>query len=180
MNLQNVKRLVKAAQSGDNEAFIELIQGYEKVLYNTACRWIHNEEDIADIMQETILKAYEKIGTLREPKYFNTWICKILINECNQYFRKEHKVLDLSTLPTTHEMDTSKLELEELLKELPAKYKMPLVLFYQFGYSLQELSEMLQEPLGTIKSRIHRAKQILKDANENSNKEKGGIRNEYF
>jgi len=180
MTLQNVKGLVEAAQGGDNEAFIELIQRYEKVLYNTARRWIHNEEDIADIMQETILKAYEKIGSLREAQYFNTWICKILINECNQYFRKEHKVLDFEALPTTHEMDTSKLELEELLKDLPAKYKVPLVLFYQSGYSLQELSEMLQVPLGTVKSRIHRAKQMLKDANEYSDKEKGGIRNGCF
>lgn len=178
--MQNVKQLCKAAQKGDNEAFITLIQRYEKVLYNTACRWIHNEEDIADIMQETILKAYEKIGTLRESKYFNTWICKILINECNQYFRKQHKVLDLSSLPTSLEMDTSKLELDDLLKALPPKYKVPLVLFYQFGYSLKELSGILEEPLGTIKSRIHRAKQIVRDNSEHSTTKKGGIKNEYF
>lgn len=89
--MRNTKQLVKAAQAGDKEAFIVLVQGYEKVLYNTARRWIRNEEDIADILQETILNAYEKLGTLREPKYFNTWLYKILINECNQYFRKQHQ-----------------------------------------------------------------------------------------
>lgn len=178
--MQSTKQLVKAAKKGDNEAFIKLIQGYETILYNMAGRWIHNEEDIADILQETILKAYEKIGTLREPKYFNTWICKILINECNQYFRRENKILDFTELPTSHEMNTNKLELEELLRDLPEKYKVPLVLFYQFGYSLNELSEMLKEPIGTIKSRIHRAKQMLRATSEKENEVKGRASNEYI
>lgn len=172
--MRTIKQQARAAKAGDNEAFLELVQGYEKVMYNTVRRWIKNEEDIADILQDTILKAYENLHTLRQPENFNTWIYRILINQCNQYFRNEHQELDLSGFPVSHEMNTTKLELEELLCRLSPKYKVPLVLFCQVGYSLKELSEMLGEPIGTIKSRIHRAKQMLKDNENHINRVKGG------
>ena len=75
--------LVNQAIQGDREAFIRLIRDIENSLYNTAKSMLRKEEDVADAIQETILNAYKSVHTLREPRYFKTWLFRILINECN-------------------------------------------------------------------------------------------------
>lgn len=71
---------VKRAINGDEKAFIELIEKQREKLYRVAYAYVKNEEDALDIVQETVYKAYISIDTLRKPKYFNTWLTKILIN----------------------------------------------------------------------------------------------------
>ena len=85
--------LVKKAKKGDEEVFIQLIGQYEMTLYRTAKRMGLQDEDIADLIQDTILTAYEKMNTLKEARYFNTWICRILLKNCYRFMKKQQNFL---------------------------------------------------------------------------------------
>lgn len=157
--------LVKKAQKGDGEAFIQLIKQYEWILYRTAKIFGLKDEDIADLLQETILTAFEKIGTLKEGKYFNTWICRILLNNCYRFMKQHKQVvsIDSETLNTLAHHDRLPIEFDDALNSLEENYRIALTLYYVNGLTTKEISELLHEPEGTIKSRISRAKQYLKN-----------------
>lgn len=157
--------LVKKAKKGDGEAFIQLIHQYEMTLYRTAKRLGLKDEDIADLLQDTILTAFEKIDSLKEAKYFHTWLCRILLNNCYRFMKQGQRTVSLN-VTTLHELrhqDQISLELDEALESLDEGYRIALTLYYVNGLTTKEISEFLQESEGTIKSRISRAKQYLKN-----------------
>ncbi|QPC47871.1 RNA polymerase sigma factor [Mangrovibacillus cuniculi] len=157
--------LVRRAQSGDGEAFIDLIRQYELTLYRTAKRLNISDDDIADLLQETIVTAFEKISSLKEPQFFNTWICRILLNNCYRFMKKNKQVvaLDVETLNSLGYQDTLSMELDDALSSLDSMYRIVLTLYYVNELTTKEISELLQESEGTIKSRISRAKKKLKN-----------------
>lgn len=161
----SLKTLVKKAKKGDGEAFISLVKQYEDVLYRTASRLLNNDEDVADAMQDAILIAYEKLHTLKNDEYFNTWICKILINRCNSLLTKNKNVLGINEhlLSEKGNDEFQKIELEDALNSLNEAYKLALILYYIVGLNVKEISEFLKEPEGTVKSRLSRAKSILRN-----------------
>jgi RNA polymerase sigma factor (sigma-70 family) len=161
----SLKALVKKAKKGDGEAFVSLVKQYEDVLYRTASRLLNNDEDVADAMQDTIISAYEKLHTLKNDEYFNTWICKILINKCNSLLNKSKNVsvIDENLLIQKRDDEFQKIELEDALNSLNEVYKLALILYYIVGLNVKEISEFLKEPEGTIKSRLSRAKSILRN-----------------
>lgn len=161
----SLKTLVKKAKKGDGEAFVSLVKQYEDVLYRTASRMLNNDEDVADAMQEAIISAYEKLHTLKNNEYFNTWICKILINKCNSLLSKNKNILMLNNdvIPDKRNDEFQKIELEEALNSLNEVYRLALILYYIVGLNIREMSEFLKEPEGTIKSRLSRAKVILRN-----------------
>ncbi|PPA71112.1 RNA polymerase sigma factor [Jeotgalibacillus proteolyticus] len=163
--MANVNALVKKAKKGDNEAFIELIKQYEQVLYKVAKNLLRNDEDVADAMQDAILSAFEKLDSLRNPAYFNTWICKILINKCNSILNKNKNTfeeLDAEKVQGHTAALNVKMEFQDELNALNPDYKTAIVLYYIVGMNTKEIAECLKEPEGTIKSRLSRAKSILK------------------
>lgn len=161
----SLKTLVKKAKKGDGEAFVSLVKQYEDVLYRTASRLLNNDEDVADAMQDAIILAYEKLHTLKNDEYFNTWICKILINKCNSLLNKNKNVLGINEhlLSEKGNDEFQKIELEDALNSLNEAYKLALILYYIVGLNVKEISEFLKEPEGTIKSRLSRAKSILRN-----------------
>ena len=161
----SLKALVKKAKKGDGEAFVSLVKQYEDVLYRTASRLLNNDEDVADAMQDTIISAYEKLHTLKNDEYFNTWICKILINKCNSLLNKNKNisVIDENLHLQNGDDEFQKIELEDALNSLNEVYKLALILYYIVGLNVKEISEFLKEPEGTIKSRLSRAKSILRN-----------------
>lgn len=90
---------VRLAQQGDCEAFIRLVTGMERTLYRLARSVLRRDEDCADVIQEAIYKAYRAIHTLREPAYFQTWLCRILLNECHQLASKQKRFIYMEDLP---------------------------------------------------------------------------------
>ncbi|WP_338780245.1 sigma-70 family RNA polymerase sigma factor [Metabacillus sp. FJAT-52054] len=160
----SLKDLVKKAKKGDGEAFVSLVKQYEDVLYRTASRLLRNDEDVADAVQDAIISAYEKLHTLKKNEYFNTWICKILINKCNSMLSKNKNlsVIHEHLLPEKRNDEYHKLELEDALNSLNEVYRLALILYYIVGLNVKEISEFLKEPEGTIKSRLSRAKTILR------------------
>ena len=86
---------VKRAQKGDEEAFIELIERHKKLMYVVAKSLINNDEDIADMIQDTILKAFENIKKLKDTASFKNWLIRILVNRCNDFLKSRHNVVEL-------------------------------------------------------------------------------------
>lgn len=155
---------MKKAKKGDGEAFVSLVKQYEDVLYNTARRMLNNDEDAADAMQDAIIQAYEKLHTLRKNAYFNTWIYKILINQCNRILNKNKNLVefDIHTHSAQRENPVGNMELEEALNNLNPDYKIAFTLYYIHGMNTREIGEFLNEPEGTIKSRLSRGKSLLR------------------
>ncbi|KAA0965756.1 sigma-70 family RNA polymerase sigma factor [Sporosarcina sp. ANT_H38] len=163
--MESVKVLLKKAKKGDGEAFVALVQQYEDVLYRMASRMLTNDEDVADAMQEEILSAYERLHTLKNDAYFNTWICKILINQCNSVLNKHNhfSTIDVDVLPEQLHDDFQKLELEDALNSLNKDYKIAFILYYIVGLNSKEIGAFLKEPEGNIKSRLSRGKTLLRN-----------------
>ncbi|MFZ8766019.1 RNA polymerase sigma factor [Enterococcus diestrammenae] len=153
--------LVKRAKKGDPDAFVTLFQAYEPVLHNTARKMLRNEQDIADVMQETALTAFQNIHQLKQDKMFNTWVYRILINNCTKYF---HSPTHYELFDNDSAVDSpteNRIIMKELLNKLDEKYKVPIVLFYYTGFSVKEISNILSLPEGTIKSNLSRGRALL-------------------
>ena len=90
-----MKSLVRQAQRGDDQAFVELIEENKQTMYKVAVGILRNDSDAADAIQESILTCYERMTELKKPQYFKTWLLRILINNCNQMLRERKKVIGI-------------------------------------------------------------------------------------
>ena len=115
--------LVKQAQRGDADAFVALIEKYKMDLYKVAKACLKNEEDVADVMQETTLSAWEHISELKKAAYFKTWLTRILINNCNNVLRERKRCTATEDFSMQGEEPQAKTETEkkEQLSSLPDK-----------------------------------------------------------
>ncbi len=111
--------LIKRAQKHDTDAFIQLIEEYKTALYKVAKTYLKNEEDVADVIQDTILSAYEHIGELKTVSYFKTWLTRILINHCTDVVRQQKRVVSMEQAEEqTGTFLESDYEFYELIREL--------------------------------------------------------------
>lgn len=155
----------------NKEEFAEKVLDLEGSMYRVAKTMLRNEEDCADAMQSAILKAYEKLDTLRNIDYFKTWLIRILINECYQLIRKNKKYVGMEEYlngqveGVQNQQADEKLEISAIMQEvmrLDEKYRVPFVLHEVEGYSLKEISRILRLTEANAKSRIFRARKILR------------------
>lgn len=156
-----MKHLAVKAQNGDQEAFITLMEQYKLDMYKVAKAYLYHEEDIADAMQETVLKCYEKLGTLKEPGYFKTWMIRILINNCNDLLRQGKNECLMDEFPEIADqaLEQSNVEFTELLNSMSEKYRIVLVLYYVEGFNTREIANLLEVNEHTVKTRLIRARQ---------------------
>ena len=161
--------LAKRAIKGDRKAFEDLINIYFDRLYKEAYLRCKNEEDAKEIVQETIYKAYKSIKKLKEAKYFKTWLSKILINVANDYMR-ENGMIDLAHeeidyIKEVHKDDQVeiKIDLYNAIDELEDKYKDVIILRYVDDLKIEEISEILERPVNTIKTHIRKAIKDMKN-----------------
>lgn len=163
-----MEELVKRAKNNDEEAFDELIALIEKELYLIAKTRLKNDDDIADALQETILKCFQNIYKLRDVKLFKTWTIKILINECNKIYRKKEKYkisLEDNEMEKYIKSDyqyEDNIEFDILIRKLDDEEKLILTLYYCSGYTTKEISKILHKSENTIKSKMLRSKKKLK------------------
>ncbi|WP_249930653.1 sigma-70 family RNA polymerase sigma factor, partial [Paenibacillus polymyxa] len=92
----NLETILHQARNGDRKAFVALMKHMESDMYGMARSILRSNEDCADAMQEAMLKAYKSLGELREPRYFKTWLLRILINECHLIIRKQKRVVPVA------------------------------------------------------------------------------------
>lgn len=156
--------LVKRAQKNDVEAFTGLIEKHKMTLYKTAKSYLRNEEDIADVMQDTVLSAYEHICDLKNAAYFKTWITRILINHCKNLLKKQNQYETVEWLADTEAAPEDDREFYELLKELPEDYRIIFVLYYGEGFRVKEIAEILELNENTVKSKLIRGRKKLEQA----------------
>lgn len=157
-------QLVKRALQSDTEAFLELMEQNSGAMYKVAWAILKNNEDVADAVQDTILTCYEKLHTLRQPEYFKSWMTRILINHCYQ-IQNRYKTWNLDVqMPEIPVYDNSLAELEfkDMLKELEEKYRIVLVLYYVEELKISEIAEILEMNENTVKTRLARAKEMVK------------------
>ena len=115
----------------------------------------------AMLLGGTALKAWEKRGTLKEPRYFRTWITRILINTCYDTQRKRRRMVSIEDVPEP-QVAAPDISLAMALQSLPEKLRLPLVLYYSEGLTYAEIAQTLRLPMATVRGRIHRAKGQLR------------------
>jgi len=180
LNLAEEDNLVQKAREGDTRAFAELVRAHQQFAYHVALRALNNTQDAEDIVQEAFVKVWESLTSFRHDSRFRTWLYRIVMNLCyNQLprLRKDINALDQDSIhlelsDTNLDMDpVLRLEgketltfIQQQIKYLPDQYRIMLLLRYQQGCSYAEISEILDVPLGTVKTGIFRARERLKDA----------------
>lgn len=172
--------LVIKAQKGDKEAFTMLIQKYKKEMYCIARTRLDNEVDIDDAIQETLYKAYTNIKKVKEPKYFKTWIIRILYNNCSDITRSgnakiipfEEKVLESIPDDTDTYLDISnRQDFFELIDNLTDDEKILITLKFSKEYENKDIAKILNIKEGSVRMRLLRIREKLKAKYE------GGIKN---
>ncbi|MDK0734071.1 sigma-70 family RNA polymerase sigma factor [Clostridium perfringens] len=157
--------MVSQAKKGDKDAFLSLIDENRLSIYRVARGILNNKEDIEDAIQNTIIKSYEKIGTLKKDEFFKSWIIRILINECNLILRRNKKTIFLDKLEDeeSYSDDYGNIELTSVVNSLSEDLRITTVLYYFEDMSTKEISEMLNIAEGTVRSRLARAREKLRD-----------------
>ena len=162
--------LVNDCKRGDRRAMAQLVSQYERPVYNAAYRILGNADDAADTTQTVFLKVFEHIGDY-DPKFrFFSWIYRISINESLNQVKKQRHQEPLAESqaspwrsPEEH-MESEKLSdrVQGALMELNGEYRTVVVLKHMSGCSYQQISDILQIPEKTVKSRLYTARQLMK------------------
>ena len=161
-----IENLVRKAKNGDNEAFNNLIVEYQEILYKIAKSRLNSEDDICDVVQNTLISAYKSLNTLKNNKYFKTWLIKILINKCNDFYIKNNQNMipfeDISNNEEAINKDfTSDYGIDYLIENLNKNEQTILTLYYLEGYSEKEISEIMNINYSTTRTNIRRAKEKI-------------------
>lgn len=148
----------------DKADFTCRVLNAENSLYRVAKTILINNADCEDAVQETILRAWERQSTLRQPEYFKTWLTRILINECNRLAKKRPDTMALEDCGELAAADGGPVDadLREGILRLPRKLRTAVVLYYIEGYSVQETAQLTRVPAGTVKSRLSKARSLLR------------------
>lgn len=175
------EQLVKKFKAGEVEAFEELVTRYERKVYNLAYRFTGNHADAGDLAQEVFIRVFRSIRGFREESSFSTWIYTIAVNVCRDELRKRKRRKNVfweemspSQAETAAGRDTSlpeeeleRRDLQQLmqhyLRQLPENHRLILLLREMEQLSYEEIASVLNCSIGTVKSRLSRARNALKD-----------------
>ncbi|HEX3351436.1 MAG TPA: sigma-70 family RNA polymerase sigma factor [Terriglobales bacterium] len=178
--------LIRRVQSGDAEAFYQLVRPYERAVFLSAVAIVKNDADAEEVAQEAILKAFKALGRFRQEAKFSTWLIQIAINEAKMRLRKDRRHLYESIDQGQHnddgdyipkdfadwrEIPSQALERRELrdalttaLKSLPEKYREILILRDVNHLSITETAQILSLSEANVKTRLSRARLQMRDA----------------
>jgi len=175
-------QLVARARTGDERAFRALLDKYERAVFSICLRMVRNRDEAADLSQDSFIKVFASLDRYNPAYAFSSWLFKITSNLCIDYLRKRR----IETLPMDQPIDGEKGEiqrqyaasdptpdesldraekmarLESAISALPEHYRIMLILRHQEDLSYEEIADHLSIPLGTVKARIHRAREMLK------------------
>jgi len=156
---------VARAKRGDDDAFTELVMPRKEKLYRIAYSYVGNREDALDVVSDTIYQAYTSLHKLRQNEYFYTWLTRVLINSAINYIKRRRPLE--SAAREAHFASAAGnreqlLDLYAAIARLPQEQKTVIVLKYQSDMTLEEVAEVMQTPLGTVKTYLHRALKELR------------------
>lgn len=174
-------RLIAECLAGRTAAFGELVRRYQDRLYNTVYRLVDNAEDAQDVVQDAFLSAYQGLGSFKGEAQFFTWLYRIAVNTAISLKRKQRAVLPLRTGPADesgaepldrsedsrpeHALERAEQErrIQQALGRLSPEHRAVLILKDMEGEKYETMAEILQVPIGTIRSRLHRARLELRE-----------------
>jgi RNA polymerase sigma-70 factor (ECF subfamily) len=173
-------RLIRECRTGNTAAFGELVSRYQDRLFNTVLRLVNNAEDARDVVQESFLHAYQSLHSFKGDALFFTWLYRIAVNTAISMKRKQKPVLRIHTgddkaaidpLDSAEsnrpghaiEMAEEERQVHEGLAKLSAEHRAVLVMKDMEGMKYEDMAAILEVPIGTIRSRLHRARLELRD-----------------
>jgi RNA polymerase sigma-70 factor (ECF subfamily) len=174
--------VIDRALRGDQKAYAELMERYHGPLFNLLYKMVRSKEETEDLVQEAFMKAFSSLASFNEEFAFSTWLYKIAINNTIDHLRKKKlRTYSLDKpiqsqegelkreLPDVHSstdhdlLSTEKSRLiSHAIEELPEKYRQVILLRHSEELSYEEIAEITEVPLGTVKARIFRAREMLK------------------
>lgn len=177
------RELIQKAKNGDERSFEALIEGCSTRAYNIALRYLRNEEDAMDALQESFIKIFRHLDKFKEDSRFDTWVYRIVVNTCNDLcrgtaiqkvtgslYREDEdgeSMLEFRDSAPTPEEHTVRMErsaeILDCLEKVPLDQREILILREIQGFSYEEIAEVLECSLGTVKSRINRARAKLRE-----------------
>jgi RNA polymerase sigma-70 factor (ECF subfamily) len=170
--------LIAATLAGDSAAFGRLVAAYQDRLYNSLLRVLGSSEDAADIVQDAFVQAFTKLNTFRGTSAFYTWLYRIAFNLAMSHARRGHKTTSLDGMKAlvgeepmdgAPAVESGLIQQERIdlvhaaLAQLGLDYRQILVLREIDGYSYEEIAEILELPVGTVRSRLFRARMHMRD-----------------
>ncbi len=175
------KALVELAIQGDKAAFALLMVKYQGRISNVVSRYANNQSEIFDISQESFLKAYKAMGGFRGESSFYTWLYRIAMNTAkNNLDRRKMRMVDMDVntvdirkMPSSFQspdfgapediliQEEFALGVHDAVKQLPEKLRTPFILFENEGHSYLEIAIIMNCPIGTIRSRLYRARKKI-------------------
>jgi RNA polymerase sigma-70 factor (ECF subfamily) len=164
-------RLVESFRKGDERAFEALVDKYQKVVFNVAFRIVNNQDDAEDITQSVFIRIFQSIADYDPKHKFYSWLYRIAVNESLNHLKSvrpnddldNEEVLDERTPHESFEDKETSGKIEDCLDALQTKYRVVIVLRHFNHLSYKEISDILDLPEKTVKSRLFMARQILKD-----------------
>lgn len=145
------------------EVFAQRVTAVQERMYRVARGYLQSEHDCLDAVSEAILKAWQKRGTLRDERLFETWLIRILIRECVNIQRRQRRVVLAEELEGSADPPSRIRELREAIDALPQQLRAVVVLHYMEGYSVEETASILHTFKGTVTSRLHYARLKLRE-----------------
>jgi len=184
MGNEQERRLIEASRGGDLKAFYQLVRRYERSVFNTAYRLSNSHDDASDIAQEAFVRAWNNLKSFRGDSAFSTWLYRIVTNVFLDD-RKRKRARPHISLDQELELDESSVtrqyedpspgpeaimegeERKEILAKaiasLPEAQRSMVVMYHTQGLAYEEIAEITQLPMGTVKSRLNRARLALRD-----------------
>ena len=146
----------------NNEEFAKRVESVRTKLYKTALTYLGSESLALDAVDEAVYKALCGKWKLRQPEFFDTWITRILINECHNELRRQKRFRPFEELPETAITEFDSLPLKEALQKLPKDLKDVIILRFFGEYTVAQTAQMLRIPAGTVATRQRKALQLLR------------------
>lgn len=154
--------LIKRAKEKDADAFDLLMRPQLQRMYRIAISMLENEGDAADAIQETVLKCWQKVGQLKNEEYFQTWLTRILINQCKDILKTRTKYVLVEEMPEVEYQETYETnDWKTILNHLDEKYRIVLELYYVEGFSTKEIAKLLHIKDVNVRSRMSRGRKQL-------------------
>jgi RNA polymerase sigma-70 factor, ECF subfamily len=172
--------LVQRTLGGEVSAYDVLVQRYQRQVYNLAYRMLNSAEDAGDMVQETFLRAYGALASFRQDASFLTWLYKITSNLCIDHLRARRSkgalsldfemeegrepAADRSSSPEDSAVRGAVSEVvQKAVMNLPAKYRVVVVMRHLQGMSVEDIAQELSLPSGTVKTHLFRAREMLRE-----------------
>jgi len=145
----------------------DAISHFSDTVYRVAFNMLKNESDTDDVFQEVFLRFVKKRKKFESLEHAKAWFIRVTINSCKDFFRKQKNHQDIDSAMDISAPSAKQYGMTDYVQELPEKYRIVVHLHYYEQYKIFEIAELLKENENTIKTRLARARKILKEKWEN-------------